>query len=296
MFSRAQRQKFVGQLQRPLRLKELRKAAERLMKGTRYQYANSFIQALKDEGILRMHTLQPKNPTRKTMHVYSSAQLNEIDSYDLAAAMLPGGYFCNLSAVYYHGLISQVPNTVYWCQETSAPRKGRSKQQVTDARVRSAFIKPRHHTSFVVKQRDHDIVIIERTRGTDHGVVAVRRQQSPCPVGSRVATLERALIDAVVSPHYNGGITSLCEYFGAAKGKLKTQKLLEIYRKLEFVYPYAQAIAFFMDHAGMQDHAEEVRRVYPPRQRFYVDHGAKSTWIYDERWMISYPKGLVDDN
>jgi hypothetical protein len=147
-----------------------------------------------------------------------------------------------------------------------------------------------------VKQNDHHIVIIERTRGTDHGVVTLRRQQSQCPAGTRVATLERALIDAVVSPHYNGGITSLCDYFRAAKGRVKTQKLLEIYRRLEFVYPYAQAIGLFMEHAGMPGHADEIRQVYPPRQRFYVDHGAKSTWGYDERWMISYPKGLVDDN
>jgi hypothetical protein len=294
MFTVAQRKKLVSQLRQPIRLKELRDSAEKLMRGTRYQYAHTFIQALEDEGIVKMHTLRPK--TRPPMHVYSSAPLNEVSPYDLAVSLLPNGYFCNLSAVYYHNLTNQVPNTVYWCQETSAPRKGRSKQQLTEARIRSAFVKPSHHTSFVVKHNDHDIVVIERARGTDHGVVTVRRKQSPCPAGSRVATLERALIDAVVSPHYNGGITSLCEYFRAAKGRLKTQKLLEVYRKLEFVYPYAQAIGFFMDHAGMPDHAEELRRVYPPRQRFYVDHGARSTWIYDERWMISYPKGLVDDN
>jgi hypothetical protein len=296
MFTIAQRQKLERELQQPLRLKELREAVAVLMKGTRYQYANSFIQALEDEGILRMHTLQPESPNRKAVHVYSSAPLNEIDSYDLAAAMLPGGYFCNFSAIYAHGLTNQVPNTVYWCLETSAPRKGRSKQQVTDARLRSAFVKPSRPTSFVVKQSGHHIVIIERTRGTDHGVVTKRSRQSQCPAGSRIVTLERALIDAVVSPHYNGGITSLCDYFRAAKGRVKTQKLLEIYRRLEFVYPYAQAIGLFMEHAGMPDHADELRRVYPPRQRFYVAHNAKSTWVYDERWMIYYPKGLIDDN
>lgn len=296
MFTLAQRQNFVAQLRRPLRLKEFRETAEMLMKGTRYQYANSFMQVLEDEGIVKMHTLKLKNPKRKPIHVYSSAQLNEINSCDLAAAVVPDGYFCNLSAIYYHSLTNQVPNTVYWCQETSAPRKGRSKQHIPEARIRAAFVKPSIHTSFVIKQDGRDIVIIERTRGTDHGVVSIRGQQGAWPQGSRVATIERALIDAVVSPHYNGGITSLCDYFRSAKGRLKTQKLLEIYRRLEFVYPYSQAIGFFMEQAGMPDHAEEVRRVYPPQQRFYVDHGAKSTWAYDERWMIFYPKGLVDDN
>ncbi len=264
------------------------------MKGTRYQCADSFISALEDEGIIRMHSLRPNK--RQAMHVYSSAPLKEMDRYELAAGMLPRGYFCNLSAIYHHALTNQVPSTVYWCQETAAPKKGRSEQQVTDARMRAAFVKPNKRTSFVLSHNDSDIVIVERTRGTDHGVLPVRSKHSPCPAGSRVATLERALIDAVVSPQYNGGITSLCDYFRMAKKKLKTKRLLEIYRKLEFVYPYAQAIGFFMAHSGMPEQAESIRRVYPPRQRFYVDHGAKTFWVYDEHWMICYPKGLVDDD
>jgi hypothetical protein len=211
--------------------------------------------------------------------------------------MFPDGYFCNLTAIYHHALTNQIPNSVYRCHQKLAPDKRRNAARLSDARIRSAFVKPKRHTSFVVRHNAHDIWVIAGTRGFDHGVETVERRHAPCPAGSRVASLERTLIDAVVSPHYNGGLTSLCEYFRAAqKRKVDMERMLDIYRKLDFVYPYAQSLGFFMEQCGMHSQAEELRSAYSPRQPFYVDHGAKTTWAYNERWMISYPRGLVNEH
>lgn len=176
------------------------------------------------------------------------------------------------------------------------PRKRSSVQKISDTRIRSAFVKPHRHTSFVIQHSDQEIHVVAGTQGSDHGVEQVQHQRSPCPTGSRVTCLERALIDAVVSPHYNGGVMSLCDYFRAARKKLDVSRMLDIYQQLNFVYPYAQSLGFIMENSGMQEKAEELRSAYPPRQRFYVDHGAKTTWTYDERWMVSYPRGLVNED
>jgi hypothetical protein len=142
----------------------------------------------------------------------------------------------------------------------------------------------------------HDVVVIDRAKESRHGVVEVRRHGTPCPNGSRVTCVERALIDAVVAPHYNGGVASLCTYFRAARQKIKIEKLLELYSKLDFVYPYAQSIGFFLEKSGMQMQASKVHHKFPPHRQFYVDHNAKSSWVYDDRWMLFYPKGLVDES
>ena len=89
---------------------------------------------------------------------------------------------------------------------------------------------------------------------------------------------------------------SLSDYFRAAHRRLDIARMLDIYHRLAFVYPYAQSIGFFMEHCGMPRQAQELRSAYPPRQKFYVDHEAKTTWAYDERWMVFYPKGLVDED
>lgn len=294
MFGITEKKKLIRKLQHPLRLKELRDLADELIKDTRYRSVESFVAALRDEGIIQEHTLEAQNS--REVAIYCSVPLSEIDVYELADSVLPHGYFCNLTAIYHHSLTNQIPNAVYWCHESLVPKKSRGAVKLSDTRIRSAFIKPHRHTSFVIQHNAHNILVTAGTRGFDYGVEKVQRQQSPCPAGSRVTCLERTLIDAVVSPHYNGGLISLCDYFRAAQQRLDIARMVDIYRKLDFVYPYAQSLGFFMEHCGMQNHAKELRNVYPPRQRFYVDHGAKTTWVYNERWMVFYPKGLVNEN
>ena len=294
MFTVATRKKLIKRLRTPVRLHVLRNLAEELMRGTRYQSVPAFIDAMLDEGIVERQTLKARNG--ETIVLYAAHPLEEISPYELASAMFPRGYFCNLTAIYHHGLTDQVPNAVYICHETIRTRGRKAAGMPPESRVRSAFIRPHRHTDHVINFQKHDVLILDRERGSDFGVVTVRKNASPCPVGSRVASLERTLIDAVVAPHYNGGITSLPAYFKEAQNRLKTEDLLKIYRKLRFVYPYAQSIGFFLERTGMREQAGQVREVYPPRHRFYVDHSAKESWDYSERWMIHYPKGLVDED
>jgi hypothetical protein len=294
MFSIAKRKKLIRQLQRPLRPKELRGRAVELMNGTRYQLVENFVAALEDEGIIQLHTLEARNGKR--ISVYSSAPLSEIDTYELATAALPDGYFCDMSAVYHHSLTNQIPNSVYRCHKKLVPERYKGSQNISDAKIRSAFIKPPRHSNFIIQHSSREIIVIAGVRGADFGIDKVQHQHSPCPIGSRVTCLERTLIDAVVSPHYNGGIMSLCGYFHAAVKRIDAARMLGIYQDLNFSYPYAQSLGFFMERCGMTHQATEIRSAYPPRQRFYVDHGAKTTWVYDERWMIFYPKGIVDED
>ncbi len=293
MIANKQREKLVRKLQHPLRMKELYNVAVELLKDTRYQSVENFIVTLMDEGIIQEYSIKALNG--RNIPVYCSVPLSDVDAYELATSLLPDGYFCNLTAIYHHSLTNQVPNTVYWCHESLVPQKSKDSGIIPDSRIRAAFIKPHRHTNFVFHHNAHEIMVIAKPRKSDYGVVEVQRQHSPCLAGTRITCLERALIDAVVSPHYNGGLSSLCDYFRAASRKLDIKRMIDIYQKLDFAYPYAQSLGFFMEHCGMQNHTEELRKVYPPQLRFYVDHGAKSTWAYDERWMLFYPKGLVNE-
>jgi predicted transcriptional regulator of viral defense system len=294
MFNIDTRKRLIRRLQHPTRLKALQDQAADLMKGTRYQSIDNFITAMENEDIIQVHTVEARNGRK--IPVYCSAPMSEVDAYELVTCALPDGYFANLTAIYHHALTNQVPNSVYWCHETLVPRKRKSPERLSDTRIRSAFLKPHRHTSFVIQHNQHEILITAGARGSDHGVEQILHKHSPCTVGSRVTCIERTLIDAVVSPHYNGGVMSLCDYFRAAQSKLDIARMLDIYQKLDFVYPYAQSIGFFLEHCGMAQQAQELRSAYPPRQRFYVDHDAKTTWAYDKRWMVFYPKGLVDED
>ncbi|MDA0322699.1 MAG: hypothetical protein O2923_08290 [Verrucomicrobia bacterium] len=294
MFTITTRRKITGKLRTPVRPHVLGRLAEELMQGTRYQSTTPFLQALEDEGVVQHHSVKARNG--KSISLYGAFPLDDLTPYELAGAVFPEAYFCNLTAIYHHGLTDQVPKAVYLCSETICARQGRVGEALSESRIRSAFIKPSRHTNFVIDFKKHELVVLDRERGSDHGVIAVRRTRSPCPNASRVACLERALIDAVVAPHYNGGVSSLLAYFRAARKKINHTRMMEIYRKLAFVYPYAQSLGFFLEHADMRSHADELRDIFPPRQRFFVDHSAKSSWAYDERWMLYHPEGLVHDD
>jgi predicted transcriptional regulator of viral defense system len=143
---------------------------------------------------------------------------------------------------------------------------------------------------------DYKVIVVERrARISDSGVVKSHLPSTLFPNTSRVTCIERSLIDAVVSPQYNGGIVSVYTYFRNARGMLNMAKLIKIYRQLDFVYPYSQSIGFLLDRAGMPKYASDIYKNFPPERSFFVDHDAKTTWVYDEKWKLYYPAGLVDE-
>lgn len=294
MFSSTEKKSLIDDFTPPRKQRQLFSHAEAVMKGTHYKNVSNFIHTLQAEGIIRLHILKAKNG--KTITLYSSSSLDEIAPYDLAAAICPEGYFCNLSSIYYHALTNQIPKTVYVCNETISGRPSIRSDTLNNNKLRSAFIKPHRHTNYVIERNDCEIVIVDRKKSSDYGVVKINTQKSLYPNNSRITCTERALIDAVVSPHYNGGIVSVYTYFKKARQKINIRKLLDIYQKLEYVYPYTQTIGFFLEKLGMLKQAAAIYDEFPPEYKFYVDHNAKTSWKFDNKWMVFYPQGLVDEN
>lgn len=292
MFTEMEKESLIKHFCQPRRLQALREGVDVIMTETRYKIQANFIRALLKEDVIQPYKFKAGNG--KSITLYSSAQIDGFSSYEIALGMFPKGYFCNLSAVYYQALTNQVPKTVYICTESNA-KKNRANDELTNSKFRRAFLKPHRHTKFIFESRGFDIVVIERIRGTDGGVAFSKSTTGLLPMSARVAGVERALIDAVVSPQYNGGISSIPDYFKHAGNKLDVSKLIGIYRELDFIYPYFQTIGFFLERTGMPEMAETVRAEFNPKNKFYIDHGAKAAWKYDNRWMIYYPEGVVDE-
>lgn len=295
MFSAPLKEKITNHFKKPLRQKDLAKQASGIIEDTRYKIIPNFIKELKTNGVLNAYTFAAKN--KKSVTLYSSIPMNEADPYDVALAICPNGYFCNLSSIFYHSLTNQIPSSIYICNETIRPKQKPQTDDLTNTKIRNAFIKPHRYTNYIFKFNKHEIVVVDREKGTRHGVKAVTRSDTPLPISASVASIERTLIDAVVAPQYNGGITSVYSCFNAAKQKkINIHSLLEIYQALNFIYPYCQTIGFFFDKLGMAKQASAVYDALPPKQNFYVDRNAKSTWEYDDKWKLYYPKALVDEN
>ena len=296
MFSEPLKEKIVAHFKSPLRYSHVSAHAEEILGSTSYRSVSSFIRDLQDDGILNPHAFSAKN--KKTITLYSSlASLDGLSPYDMAMAMFPGGYFCNLSSIFYHSLTNQIPSSIYICNETISSNQKPKTDNLTNNELRNAFIKPHRYTNYVFEFNNYEIIVVDREKNSRHGVLSVTSSNEICPKNSSVTSIERALIDAIVSPQYNGGITSVYSYFKTAKQKnINIDKLMDIYRQLDFVYPYYQSIGFFFERLGMKKRASAIYDAFPPKQNFFIDRNAKASWMYDDKWKLYYPKELVDEN
>ncbi|MCC5847045.1 MAG: hypothetical protein JJU29_03045 [Verrucomicrobia bacterium] len=206
---------------------------------------------------------------------------------------VPSGHFCHYTSVVYHGLTNQVPNRVYIRKRDVGSNRSRP-DRLSDLQIRTQFLKPHRRSGDTENLGGGTIVFIAGRLHDEIGVVSVPSDDSGFPQGSRITNLERCLIDAVVAPHYNGGITTLPGLFEEAVEQLDILKLIEHYRELDFLYPYHQTLGFFLDHSGQEESAARWREHFPPTNRFFVDKDAKSSWPYDPKWQVHYPRGLVN--
>jgi len=294
MYSRAIRKKLNEHFSVPVRYKHLQEHAERIIGQTRYSIAGNLIHNLLKNDVVNTYKLTAKNG--KAVTLYCSHKLDKLNPYVIAKAMFPKEYFGNLTSIYYHSLTNQVPKAIYICHE-KRPAKQNKVNTVNSSELRRSFIKPHRHTKHIYTLNDYEIIVVERrARISGSGIVECHPPSTLLPNTSRVTCIERALIDAVVSPQYNGGVVSVYTYFRNARGMLNMAKLIKIYRQLDFVYPYSQSIGFLLDRAGMPKHASVIYKTFPPEHSFYVDHKAKTSWIYDEKWKLFYPEGLVDED
>lgn len=293
MFSDKIKTTLKKHFKRPFRRIELNKKAIDVINITRYTNIDNFIKSLHKEKILDSYAIKAMNG--KAIFLYASGDINWISPYDLASIMIPRGYFCNLSSIYYHQLTKQVPKSIYYCHETVVPLK-KQRSKLTDFQIRTSFIKPSRYTKYIFEWNGYNVILVERVKRPDCGIIKVKNNSPLLPIDTRITCLERALIDSVVAPQYNGGIASVYSYFKAAKNRIKINRLIDIYNELDFVCPYFQTIGLFFDRLGMGKKASRIYDEFKLESKFYVDHDAKSTWKYDDKWKIYYPEGLVDEN
>lgn len=294
MFSEKIKKQLRSHFAIPLRQYQLKEHADQIIGVTRYKYVSNLIYNLQKEKIIKPYTLTAKN--KKNITLYCSRTIKKLTPYELAESLFPKGYFCNLSSIYYHQLTNQVPNSVYICNDTITAKQKNHKNILTNSTLRSAFIGSHRYTNFVFNFGHYEVIVVDRAKKSRYGVVEIHSSRGLLPNHSSVTCCERALIDAVVSPQYNGGILSVFEFFRSAQKKINIAKLLEIYEQLDFIYPYSQSIGFFLDKAGLKKYATAIYKAFPPVRTFYIDHNAKTSWSYDKKWMIYYPPGLIDED
>lgn len=246
-------------------------------------FAN-FSEFLKKKGKLQKHEFQ--FPNRKEIR-YS---WGNVPLYALLMSLRPRCYFCHYTAIQFHGLTEQDPKNIYINHEQqSGPGSG----QLEQGRINAAFKRqPRMTKNF--SEYDGLTIYLINGMNTNHlGVDEREVGEGNAKFTMRITDLERTLIDAAVRPFYSGGVWEVIKAFRNAAKDVSTNRLGALLKKLKYVYPYHQAIGFYLDRSGTYSSkvVSAFRDKFDYEFDFYLTYDMKNP-RYIERWRLFVPEGL----
>ncbi len=246
-----------------------------------YVNITRFISFLADNGKLSQVQVASEHYRSATRYIWGKAS-----PFAVALSLRPSAYLSHGTAVFLHGLTDQIPRTLYINKEQSV--KPRPTSTLTPEALARAFSGEQRRSVYTFNYENWTIVLLS---GKNTGRLEVGPIAADTGEPIEVTRLERTLIDITVRPAYAGGIYQVLEAYKAAKDRLSVNTLTATLKKLDYVYPYHQAIGFYMERAGYEQNRTERLLKLGTTLDFYLAHGIKDR-EYDSKWHLFYPKGF----
>lgn len=206
--------------------------------------------------------------------------------FECALSISPKSYLSHGSAMEIHKLAHDYPtrDRVYVNVEQSP--KSSADVMLSQEAITASFSKaPRTSNRIAVFENTSYYVLNGRNTGR-LGVVETKLLDGTTV---RVTDLERTLIDIAVRPFYAGGIAHVFAAYQRARGKTNVAMLIDMLKKLNFVYPYHQVIGFLLEKSGFPKEQTEPLRDLGLEFDFYADYQMNDS-VYVPEWRLHYPK------
>lgn len=262
-----------------LRVMYARQESWQLAKNTT---TDRFISFLLQQGDLKEITITDEKYGR-SVHRYI---WREATQFEIATSVKRGSYLSHGTAVFLHGLTEQVPTTIYVNKEQS--EKPRPQGVLSQDGLQVAFSRPQRVSNYILKYQDWQIMLLS---GKQTANLEVGSMADAYGMPLAVTKLERTLIDIAVRPNYAGGVYQVLEAFRSAKDRISTGVLVATLKKLDYIYPYHQAIGFYMQRAGFEPAKLDRIRALGLQFDFYLAHGLREH-EYVPEWRLFVPKGF----
>ena len=210
----------------------------------------------------------------------------EVSVFEIALSIKKHTHLSHYSSVFLHGLSQQIPKTIYVTFEQSDKilKDGVLLQSSIDNAFSKAQREPGHYYSYL----DYRIILLNSKFTRKAGII---RLNSIFGNNLTITSLERTLIDITVRPAYSGGVNEVLKAYQAAKDLLSVNKLTSILTKMNFIYPYHQAIGFYLQNAGYTSFQTNMLKTYGFSYDFYLTYNMIDI-DYSKEWHLYYPKNF----
>ncbi len=212
-----------------------------------------------------------------------------VSPYEIGLTLRTSCFLSHLSALYVNNLLEKVPKLIYINSEQKP--KPPILTPISQQSIDIAFRNPQRTTNNIATLGNREIHILNGMYTGQLGVTTVNHKEG---LNLHVTSVERTLIDSVVRPTYSGGPATILEAFHIAglKRICSPQTILTLLAKLNFRYPYLQAIGFYMERSGQySEHLQLIYKKCALQFDFYVSHN-EDDLEYSSQWKIYFPKWL----
>lgn len=211
----------------------------------------------------------------------------KVPIYELVASLTPDSYYTHYTAMFFHELTEQIPNTIYLNSEQTRKKFGSG--ELEQSRIDAAFKRSVRLSKNIGSYSGQKICLLN---GMHTGKLGVVEMEGPEGTNFLTTNIERTLIDIAVRPVYSGGVFEVQKAYRMAKGKFSVNRLSAMLKKINYIYPYHQVIGFYLENSGVyKETAVNLLKKPGLEYDFYLTHQMTDT-VYSKNWRLYYPRGL----
>ena len=241
-----------------------------------------FLNFMLKQSKLREITLQSADYGSQTRYVWRNPSV-----YTVALSLKSNSYLSHQTAMFLHGLMDKPAERVYVNREQTQKPKGSGLSQES---LTKAFANKQRESKLIYKYQKSQIVMLNGMFTDRLGVEQVRSKKSEL---LDATSLERTLIDITVRPNYAGGAKAVLGTYRRARGRVSVNTLLTILKRMDYVYPYHQAIGFYLERASYPQSDWAPFMELGISFEFYLTHALPPEREYDPTWRLYYPQDLL---
>lgn len=290
---------LLNSLEHPCRLSDIRPIVNQF--GLERNISEAGLRRLEGrvirDGVHKIRLKWKKASSTYPVVLYSVLPDEKINPLRVALAIIPKGYLCYQTALFWNGLTEQIPQTFYIAQERPAGRSlsrlSREPIVLDDMELRDAFVKRAHEYGSIATFGEYRYIVLARAHSGRAGVISKTVHFRSDKVAVSITGIERTILDCITVPEYAGGISNVIEATRIAAKDVSIDRLYKLYLKLNLKYPHWQRVGLIFDRLGFSNVANEWKTHFGnPKNKFYIAKGYRLEWEFDQTWNVYFPRGL----